>query len=342
MSKDIHLAPQKAKQHVEAPTQASEMSHHEATQASLKANGADSSMDVDMTDMPNDSASGFPAISNNTKPSEASSESDRPSSRSREMPSRDALADEDAFTTQDTEESPGMNQAQSQAQVQAEDPGLNTAVQKVFTTYELVEQILLKVSAVHIEDLKYLEGVKTVLLAQRVDRTFQHVIRRSVKLQRALFFKANPSKKVEEGRDGEMIYACWNPLFFHPDVLRRIDHHFKMLGSRINVFVNPEDEATTVHLSAPSDFAKRPPQDDDAPLVVESWKRMLLCQDGYAIGDLKVLMGLPWIARMVHCRIKPKCTMGMAWDKVLGAVKPGEFEAPVLLIGSSGPIMQTE
>lgn len=68
---------------------------------------------------------------------------------------------------------------------------LDTAAQKVFATYGLVEQIFLQ-----------LPDVKTVSLARRTNKTFQNVIRRSFKIRQRL------SKAIQS--EGEAVgYAAW-------------------------------------------------------------------------------------------------------------------------------------
>ncbi|KAK3649195.1 hypothetical protein LTR56_007035 [Elasticomyces elasticus] len=79
----------------------------------------------------------------------------------------------------------------------------------VFETPELLEAILLDLGA---QDR---EGLKTLLLSQRVCKTFMATIAGSVKLQRTLFFQ------LEQMRDGERVTGFgnlrFNTLLFDPD-----------------------------------------------------------------------------------------------------------------------------
>lgn len=83
----------------------------------------------------------------------------------------------------------------------ADPPAEPSAATKVLNTTELLEQILLGVDN------------KTLLLSQRVSKTFKDTIDRSVKLQRALFFQQDPEiqQAVERGEEVDHQRE-YNPL----------------------------------------------------------------------------------------------------------------------------------
>ncbi|KAF7189536.1 hypothetical protein HII31_09176 [Pseudocercospora fuligena] len=115
-------------------------------------------------------------------------------------------------------------------------PPERTAAQKVFGTYELLEKILLEAD------------IKTVLLSQRVDKTFQHVIDRSTGLQQKLFFKSCP-------------HTEWlaNPLFMAKSQQGLRDHEFRVVALGADKVFD-----------IPSTFSRK--HED------ESWRKMLVFQ----------------------------------------------------------------
>lgn len=132
-----------------------------------------------------------------------------------------------------------------------------TAAQRVFETYELLEMILLYDAL----------DVKTVLLAQRVNRTFQHVIARSREVQVKLFYRAKP---VTEYPTHDIDAYGWlnahgllNPLL----ATERLDCLPHQIG--LHVRDNLAIETLCLILQNSETLAKRD--------CGESWERMLVC-----------------------------------------------------------------
>ncbi|OQN97519.1 hypothetical protein B0A48_16672 [Cryoendolithus antarcticus] len=76
---------------------------------------------------------------------------------------------------------------------------------KVFGVIELLEQILIDVD------------IKTLLLAQRVDRQWHRDINNSPKLRKALFFDFDHTRKHEHVLERAENYQHINPLLNDPD-----------------------------------------------------------------------------------------------------------------------------
>ncbi|EME84517.1 uncharacterized protein MYCFIDRAFT_195540 [Pseudocercospora fijiensis CIRAD86] len=119
-------------------------------------------------------------------------------------------------------------------------PQPRTAAQRVFGIYELLERILLGAD------------MKTVLLSQRVDKTFQNVINRSTSLQQKLFLKPCYSN-VSSG----------NPLF-----KIRPQTPFLMPGTFEIDLIGSKFSLETIRFDSPALFSRAHEN--------ESWRRMLV------------------------------------------------------------------
>ncbi|KXS98754.1 hypothetical protein AC578_9056 [Pseudocercospora eumusae] len=117
-------------------------------------------------------------------------------------PRKDSVTENDV----DGQETPGnVDKSGLQDSAGKAVPPERTAAHRVFSTYKVFEMILLEAD------------VKTVLLAQRVNKTFKHVIDRSTGLQQKLFFKSSP-------------YTTWlaNPLFMAKNQRGLQDDQFRV------------------------------------------------------------------------------------------------------------------
>lgn len=126
-----------------------------------------------------------------------------------------------------------------------------TAVEKVFTTPELLEAILLEV-----------DDMRTLLFSQRVDRTFKATIESSINLQRVLWFKPMPPGSPQTQAKGH----C-NPLIRKH---RTQSSGMKTINSSGWCITRDEDY---VRLCRDIDFVILPRREG-------SWRQMLLFQPG--------------------------------------------------------------
>lgn len=127
----------------------------------------------------------------------------------------------------------------------------HSAVAKVFATFELIEMVLLRTP------------MTTILQAQRVNKTFQHVTRRSLKLQQRLWFKPTNSQAF-----------ALNPLF-HPTIA------FPRTCYIIN---NDTLDMTGLHCPVGSYLG----------YGNESWQRMLLVQAPRSMKLISISSGVFW------------------------------------------------
>lgn len=305
-----HLKPQMADQHVE---------HHPKTDAAddlstMAAVGErkDSVMDSIIQDVAADSADDITTSSDDNIMTPESSEPD--SSLGDSLVSSDASS-EDGPTPSSGEQNQaadGSDASSSDAEDDVQQP-LDTAAQKVFATYELLEQILLL-----IPDIVSRESMKTILLAQRVNKTFQHVIKRSVKLQQILLFKPIPLEMQHVyGRGSRNIH--WNALLESPARYGSYLGGSKVTNSlKQSLRIEPEAFGSSVtHFHRPLIRSERGHRQAKGEPVTESWKRMLICRNPCVFRSLEVH---PWCAcgqTIRKLRARSDCTMGSLWQRAL-------------------------
>lgn len=143
------------------------------------------------------------------------------------------------------------------------DDGLEalTSAERVFGTFELLEMILLGCGQIRAHS--------TVLRAQAVNKTFERVVQRSLKLQRMLFFKAAPLKAGKE--DGAVSFEA-NPMFQEPD--SQLTYNYP--GRRWSLLYSTGNGKVNLSLECPEAIASRLislPGGEGG-----SWKRMFLAR----------------------------------------------------------------
>ncbi|KAK5746894.1 hypothetical protein LTR17_000525 [Elasticomyces elasticus] len=178
------------------------------------------------------------------------------------------------------------------AAANAPPPPIMDAGSRLIGIFELLEHILLDDSV----------AMDVLLLAQRVNKTFNATINNSKALQQKLFFASLP---VEALRGGEAPKV--NPLFTKQSVLRCIPLYFDVATGRLHYTNSEELRRVRLAVDAPSSglrssFMTNPnggpwvswhfyykelsagstavgPHD----LMVGSWRRMYLCQPAYPV-----------------------------------------------------------
>lgn len=298
-----------AGQYVEPPIQADDTDDYDHQQADLIGARKDSMMDVEMPDMTSDYTDSTSTTPDDMETTTASLEPADSTSWLGDTPVSGISSSEDTLS------SPTIEPTSSEAEPEASknpstavaESALDTAVQKVFATYELIEHFFL-----NLPKLESRESMKTILLAQRVSKTFHHVIQRSVKLQQVLFFKPSPMEEKARVIPVHLLDVRWNSLLERPYV--RANTVLSLRGGFMHI--DPQGPGHSTWLSLPSKLSRQR-QDTDASLVVESWERMLLGKETNLEGELRVAPRLPRNWEIDALTIKRDCTMGKLWEKVL-------------------------
>lgn len=191
-----------------------------------------------------------------------------------------------------------------------------TAAQRVFGTYELLENILLNFTTSTFKEecgiRENLNGLKTVLLAQGVNKTFEHVIKRSTKLQEKLFFKYKADNRAYSDP-----FAC-NPFLTHPASELDFKEFLEEWGLSGGIVVMSVRETSRVELlSLPTSYSGCLKPGAQRPSY-ESWRRMLVLQGEPLDVQLRIESHAPlscaW--RCGPLVAGSKTTMGEIWDKI--------------------------
>ncbi|KAK5720640.1 hypothetical protein LTR15_006600 [Elasticomyces elasticus] len=163
----------------------------------------------------------------------------------------------------------------------------------VFETPELLEAILLDLGA---QDR---EGLKTLLLSQRVCKTFEATIKDSSKLQETLFFKQEQMRDVPP--DAGFQHLRLNALLFDHGYMSEaeLDKFRPKFGPGKSVF-QPDEGSYSVSVCSTHDYSRprlslrdhinlevRLHRQNGDPIMpfetVNSWQKMLLVQSSQAL-----------------------------------------------------------
>ncbi|EME38557.1 hypothetical protein DOTSEDRAFT_29585 [Dothistroma septosporum NZE10] len=187
-----------------------------------------------------------------------------------------------------------------------------TAVQRVLGTYELLENILVHMMTTNTRSHMAWRGeaMGTILLAQRVNRTFHHIVQRSSKLQEHLFFRYQSPNRAQNRK------LAWNPLLTHQNGSTRDFVSWSMLetdgfiGLQLASGGDARLDVPTVY----SGVCRR----GALPSSQESWRRMLISKGTTLRSQLQVGIRAPEGHRW-QCDdfvIGAKTTMGQLWNKI--------------------------